>query len=63
MHWGATPGDGIQVNQMKYQLGLYEKAIPAGLSWDEKLEVARKLNYGYVELSIDETNDKLARLD
>ena len=45
-----------------YRLGLYEKAMPATLSWREKLEAARQGGFDYVELSIDESDDKLARL-
>lgn len=46
-----------------YYLGLYEKAMPGKLSMAEKLQVAKKAGYDYVELSIDETDAKLARLD
>ena len=44
-------------------IGLYEKAMPMQLSWKEKLEIAKAANYDYVEMSIDETDEKLARLD
>ncbi len=47
----------------KFQIGLYEKAIPNEYSISEKLEIAKELGYNYLELSIDETDDKLARLD
>ena len=46
-----------------YQLGLYEKAMPGTLSWREKLEAARDAGFDFVEISIDETDQKLARLD
>ena len=46
-----------------YVLGLYEKAMPNELSWKEKLQVAKNAGYDYVEISIDETDAKLARLD
>lgn len=46
-----------------YRLGLYEKALPASLSWKEKLEAAKKSGFDYVEISIDETEEKLRRLD
>ncbi|PYG90269.1 L-ribulose-5-phosphate 3-epimerase [Ruminiclostridium sufflavum DSM 19573] len=46
-----------------YTLGLYEKAIPGQLSWREKLEAAKNADYDYLEMSIDETDEKLARLD
>lgn len=47
----------------KYAIGLYEKAMPASLSWQEKLECARECGYDFLEISIDETDGKLARLD
>ena len=46
-----------------YHLGLYEKAMPAELSWPEKLEAAKAAGFDYVEISVDETDEKLARLD
>lgn len=47
----------------KYQLGLYEKSMPADLTWVEKLQAAKNAGFDYVEMSIDETDAKLARLD
>lgn len=46
-----------------YTLGLYEKAMPGNLTWKEKLEAAKAAGYDFVEISIDETEEKLARLD
>jgi len=46
-----------------YQLGLYEKALPSTLSWEEKLNAAKASGFDYLEISIDETQDKLSRLD
>ena len=46
-----------------YMLGLYEKAMPSELSWREKLETAKEAGYDYVEISIDETEEKIKRLD
>ena len=46
-----------------YTLGLYEKAMPAELSWKEKLEAAKEAGFDFVEISIDETDAKLSRLD
>lgn len=45
-----------------YVLGLYEKAMPNGLTIQEKLEAAKAAGYDFMELSIDETDEKLARL-
>lgn len=46
-----------------YTLGLYEKAMPGNLTWKEKLEAAKAAGYDFVEISIDETEEKLARLE
>lgn len=46
-----------------YAIGLYEKAMPKTMSWREKLSCARECGYDFVEISIDETDDKLARLE
>ena len=47
----------------KYAIGLYEKAMPPSLSWREKLAFAKEAGYDFVEISIDEKDEKLARLD
>jgi L-ribulose-5-phosphate 3-epimerase len=44
-------------------IGIYEKALPADLSWEERLVHAAKAGYDYVEISIDESDSRLARLD
>ncbi|MDK2809028.1 MAG: L-ribulose-5-phosphate 3-epimerase [Clostridiales bacterium] len=46
-----------------YSLGLYEKSIPSTLSWREKLETAKQSGFDFLEISIDESEEKLARLD
>ena len=47
----------------QYAIGLYEKAIPKTMSWSEKLLCAKDCNYDFLEISIDETEDKLSRLN
>ena len=46
-----------------YTIGLYEKAMPGTLSWREKMAAAGKAGYDFIEISIDETDEKLERLD
>lgn len=46
-----------------YTIGLYEKAMPPELSWKEKLRMAREAGYDYVEMSIDETEERISRID
>lgn len=49
--------------QREYTLGLYEKSMPSSLSWMEKLEKAKKAGFDFLEISIDETEEKLNRLN
>ena len=46
-----------------YSIGLYEKAMPDSMSWKEKLQCAKDCGYDFVEISIDETDKKLSRLE
>lgn len=46
-----------------YTIGLYEKAMPKELTWREKMTAAKEAGYDFVEISIDETDEKLARLE
>lgn len=50
------------IDMNDYTLGLYEKSMPASLSWKEKLLAAKAAGYDFIEISIDETDEKLARL-
>lgn len=45
-----------------YTLGLYEKAMPNHLSMEDKLTLTKKSGFDFMEMSIDETDEKLARL-
>jgi len=44
-------------------IGIYEKALPAELSWEQRLETASSAGYDFVEISIDESEERLARLN
>lgn len=46
----------------EYVLGLYEKSMPNELPLREKLLLAKESGYDFLELSIDETDEKLNRL-
>lgn len=46
-----------------YSLGLYEKAMPNWLTLPEKLALAADCGFDRMQISIDETEAKLARLD
>jgi L-ribulose-5-phosphate 3-epimerase len=47
----------------KMPVGLYEKALPAELCWEERLAAAGQAGYDFVEISIDESDERLSRLD
>ena len=44
-------------------VGIYEKAFPAGYSWEQILVSARQAGYDFVEMSIDESQGRLDRLN
>jgi hexulose-6-phosphate isomerase len=43
-------------------LRLYEKALPPELDWERRLGLARDLNFDFVEISIDESDERIGRL-
>jgi L-ribulose-5-phosphate 3-epimerase len=43
-------------------IGLYEKALPKDLSWEERLSAARDAGYSFMEISIDEKDERIERL-
>ncbi|MDX9832418.1 MAG: L-ribulose-5-phosphate 3-epimerase [Anaerolineae bacterium] len=44
-------------------VGLYEKGLPAPWSWDRRLAAAAEAGYDFVEISIDESDERLARIE
>lgn len=46
-----------------YRIGIYEKAMPVELTWEERLQTAKDAGYDYVEMSIDETDMRIKRID
>lgn len=51
------------MTEKSYRLGVYEKAMPQVLSWAEKFQAAKDAGYDFIEMSIDESDEKIARLD
>lgn len=47
----------------KYRLGLYEKALPPELSFAQMLDETARNGFDSLEISIDESDRRLARLD
>lgn len=46
-----------------YKLSVYEKAMPGHIGWKEKLTATKEAGYDGVELSVDESDERLSRLD
>ncbi len=47
----------------KLPIGIYEKALPFKVDWFERLSKAKEVGFDFVEISIDESDERLARLD
>lgn len=47
----------------KTPIGIYEKALPNAFSWKEKMLAAKKAGFDFIEISVDESDERLARLD
>lgn len=59
----AALGRGLGVtSSLELPVGIYEKALPASLSWEDRLLLAEELGYDYVEIAIDESDRRLSRL-
>ncbi len=48
---------------MQSRIGIYEKALPKQMGWSERFAAAKAAGYDFLELSIDETPERMARLD
>ena len=47
----------------KNKIGIYEKAIPNAFSWEQKVEAAKQAGFAFIEISVDESDERLARLE
>ncbi|MEW5959622.1 MAG: L-ribulose-5-phosphate 3-epimerase, partial [Chloroflexota bacterium] len=43
--------------------GIYEKALPFEVDWPRRLALAKEAGFNFVEISIDESDERLGRLD
>jgi L-ribulose-5-phosphate 3-epimerase len=62
---GPAKSTGVKLIKLKNEnlsIGLYEKALPKNLSWEERLTAARDAGYSFMEISIDETDERVERL-
>jgi L-ribulose-5-phosphate 3-epimerase len=48
---------------MTLPMGLYEKALPVNWSWDQRLAATASAGYSFAEISIDPSDERLARLN
>jgi len=44
-------------------IGIYEKALPLNLNWKKRLEIVYKAEYDFLEISIDESDERISRLN
>ncbi len=69
----ASGTEGVSLQEMfarrwrplvpRLSLGIYEKALPAALTWPERLNAAKRAGFEFVEISIDDSDGRIARLD
>lgn len=45
------------------RIGIYEKAIPTNFEWKDKIKVAKTAGFDFIEISIDESDYRLKRLN
>ncbi|WP_373954538.1 L-ribulose-5-phosphate 3-epimerase [Vibrio pomeroyi] len=50
-------------NLLRHRVGLYEKALPNELSWEDKLVTTKELGFDFLEISVDESDERRSRLD
>lgn len=50
-------------NLQRHRVGLYEKALPNELSWEDKLKTTKELGFDFLEISVDESDERRSRLD
>ena len=44
-------------------MGIYEKALPKKEPWSTKIDIAKEAGYDFIEISVDESDERLTRLD
>lgn len=53
----------MTIIKSKNRVGIYEKALPVEMTWSERIAAAKQLDFDFLEISIDETEARQARLD
>jgi L-ribulose-5-phosphate 3-epimerase len=44
-------------------IGIYEKAIPNKFDWEDKIYISKEAGFDFIEMSIDESDERLKRLE
>jgi L-ribulose-5-phosphate 3-epimerase/hexulose-6-phosphate isomerase len=47
----------------KRPIGIYEKALPSKMDWETRLKAVKHAGFNFLEISIDESDERLSRLD
>ena len=47
----------------KNKIGIYEKALPNAFTWEQKIKAAKLAGFDFIEISVDESDERLARLN
>ena len=50
------------MNLKDNRIGIYEKAIPNTFDWETKIKVAKAAGFDFIEISVDESDERLSRL-
>lgn len=53
----------VNTDLKKYKIGIYEKAINTKFDWDQKFKIAKAAGFDFIEISIDEQDERINRLD
>ncbi|MDO6856368.1 L-ribulose-5-phosphate 3-epimerase [Mesomycoplasma ovipneumoniae] len=53
----------LKNTEINFPLGIYEKAIDKRLTFVDKIKVAKKAGFDFIEMSVDESDEFAARLD
>ena len=54
---------GLILNLKNNLVGIYEKAIPNAFDWEQKIKVAKAAGFDFIEISVDESDARLSRLN
>ncbi len=49
-------------NLKRNMIGIYEKAIPNIYDWADKIKIAKAAGFDFIEMSVDESDERLSRL-